>query len=424
MLIGRRSFLAVPFLGATASNKPQYRLQRENVLGTSMELRVASPAGPEAETAALAEIARLCKVVSTYDAASEISRLRVGGACSAELGRVLSAYSYWEQRTGGAISARPLGDALNVDALGKAFVMEKALAAGRKHAGSALLNIGGDLVAAGGDTWNIDVADPARWHENAAPLTSISIRDMAVATSGVSERGAHIRDPRTGRPAGGAVSATVIARDTVAANALSTALCVLEPGEGLRLTGSVAGAECLMVLRDGTTVRSAGFRAYERARAIPVAAATDWTPGYDLSITLTLKPASSFARRPYVAVWAEDERGKVVRNIAVWANKPRWMPELHTWWADNRNNDVNSVTRATRPTGRYRLVWDGLDDKFRPVPAGTYTIFVESNREHGNYAKESGKISCGTAKTARATLNETSEFEAVALEYGPRGQSA
>jgi thiamine biosynthesis lipoprotein len=422
MLIRRRNFLAAP---ALAFRKPEYRFQHDNVLGTSMELAVAGGGAREAETAVLEEIARLCQVVSTYDSASEISRLGASRACSAELGELLGAYGHWERRTGGVISMRPMGGALNVDALGKAFVMEKALIAARRHASAALLNIGGDVAAAGNATWSVGVADPARWHETAAPLTTVAIRDMAIATSGNYERGDHIRDARTGLAANGAASATVIARDTVTANALATALCIVTSHEGLRLVAGVPGAECLIVREDGAQVRSAGFGGYERARLVRTAGATGWPEGYEFTISLTLKtPGAQFTRRPYVAVWVEDAQGKVVRNIAVWASRPRWLSELHTWWGDNRGNDVNSMTRATRPPGRYRLPWEGVDDNDRPIPAGTYTIFVESNRQHGNYAKESGQISCGAAKPARTTLKETSEFEAVEIEYGPRGQTA
>jgi hypothetical protein len=48
---------------------------------------------------------------------------------------------------------------------------------------------------------------------------------------------------------------------------------------------------------------------------------------------------------------------------------------------------------------------------------------VESNREHGSYAKESGVIECG-ATPSKVMLKENGEFEAVELSYGPGGQSA
>ena len=79
------------------------------------------------------------------------------------------------------------------------------------------------------------------------------------------------------------------------------------------------------------------------------------------------------------------------------------------------------MTRATRSPGRYQLLWDGLDDAGQPVPEGKYKIVVETNREHGSYAKESGVIECG-ARAATVVLKENNEFEAVTLSYGAGGQ--
>jgi hypothetical protein len=180
-----------------------------------------------------------------------------------------------------------------------------------------------------------------------------------------------------------------------------------------------------MAGREGNQLRSSGFAAYERTRVAPTTAVAAWQKGYEVSITLALKEIVEFrVHRPYVAVWAEDTTGKLVRNISVWAQKPRYLPELRTWW--NRNGgspQVESMTQPTRPPGRYRIAWDGLDDKGQPVPPGTYRITVETNREHGVYVKESGSIECDV-KAAKITLKGTGEFEDITVEYGPRSQNA
>jgi hypothetical protein len=76
------------------------------------------------------------------------------------------------------------------------------------------------------------------------------------------------------------------------------------------------------------------------------------------------------------------------------------------------------VTRATRSPGKYDLVWDGLDNNNRPVARGTYRITVETNQEHGSYAKQSGTIEIGDSPTA-ITLPATRNFDAVTVRYGP-----
>ena len=50
---------------------------------------------------------------------------------------------------------------------------------------------------------------------------------LAIATSATYERGAHITDPRTGRPAAGLVSSTVVGPDLTFADAYATSLFVM-----------------------------------------------------------------------------------------------------------------------------------------------------------------------------------------------------
>jgi thiamine biosynthesis lipoprotein ApbE len=417
MIFTRRSLFKSSLL-ALVPGARNFHYQHDYVLGTSMDMIVSASSqerANEAHSAACDEIERLRKILSTYDPSSEISRTG-GRAPSPDLARVLAAYAHWSRLTSGAISLRASGT-LNIDALGKAYVIDRAAAAA---GAGVLLNIGGDIVARG--SWPVGVAGHA---DNAPPIAQLDLRDAAVATSGVSARGRHITDPRTGLSAHGAASATVIARDGVTANALATALCVLGPRESLRLVEQTPGAECLMIAHDGAQLRSAGFAAYELPQVKGPAASAAWQRGYEVSVTVTLKEIEGFrVHRPYVAVWAEDTSGKLVRNISLWARKPRWLPELHTWW--NRNGgsyQVESMTQPTRPPGRYRIVWDGLDDKGQAVPGGTYRITVETNREHGDYAKQSGVIECGP-NMAKISLKATGEFEDILVEYGPRTANA
>jgi thiamine biosynthesis lipoprotein ApbE len=393
-----------------------------------MEMTVSARSPQEAaaaEGAALAEIDRLAKILSTYDPASEIARVeRSGGPRSPELSRVLSDYRHWESRTAGAISLTPKNSGWNVDALGKAYILESAkYAALVPGVDGVLLNIGGDIVSTG--SWRIAVADPFRPHENAATLTDVLIKDEAVATSGISERGRHIVDPRTGAVTRGVRSATVIAPDCITANALATALCVVEPQQGIEMIASTPGAQALVVSDNGSELRSPGFTRYERPPGMRKVMASGWPPGYEVSLTLTLKTVQMMrVRRPYVAVWAEDANGKLVRNIEAWASKTKYYPDLDDWWKINgRSYSVSSITKPTRDPGKYHLVWNGLDDRGQPVPPGTYQIIVETNREHGNYYKRNTSILCGL-KPSSASLSGTPEFETVAIEYGPKGSGA
>jgi FAD:protein FMN transferase len=392
-----------------------------------MEMIVGASSPGEAaaaEHAVLGEIDRLAKILSTYDPASEIARVeRSGGPRSPELSSVLAAYKHWENRTAGAISLTPKNSGWNVDALGKGYILESAVR--RAGANGLLLNIGGDIATTGPTPWRIAVADPFAPHENDVPLTHVVISNEAVATSGISERGRHIVDPRTGFASQGVRSATVIAQDCLTANALATALCVVRPEQAIEMVGATPGAHALIVSDNGGEFRTPGFARYEQSSGMRKVMASGWPAGYEVSIALTLKTVQMMrVRRPYVAVWAEDANGKLVRNIEAWANKSKYYSELGDWWKINgRSYDVGSITKPTRDPGKYRLVWNGLDDHGQPVPPGTYQIIVETNREHGSYYKRNTSILCGP-KPSSASLPETPEFETVAIAYGPKGSAA
>ena len=90
---------------------------------------------------------------------------------------------------------------------------------------SSLLAIGG---RDGG--WHVDIASPRA----EKPLARVFLRNAAVGTSGAGEqfvivdgiRYGHVLDPRTGWPASGVLSATVVASRSAVADALSTAFLV------------------------------------------------------------------------------------------------------------------------------------------------------------------------------------------------------
>lgn len=312
---------------AQATNLPAwYVFQHEHVLGTSLELKFSARMAAQAdaaEAAALAEIDRLGKILSGYDATSEFSRwfetrgepVRV----SPELFAVLALFDTWRERTGGALDASAevagrlwktaaqrqrvpsseelaaavasaqrlhwrldaaagtathLTDApLRLNSFAKSYIIDRActaaLAAG--HLATAVVNLGGDLVVRGAEGDAIAIADPAADAENDLPLTQIAVRDRAVATSGGYRRGveieghwySHLVDPRTGRPVDQVQSATVVAPSATDAGALATALCVLSADEGLRLVASRREVECLLVTGDGRRLASAGWKTFE-----------------------------------------------------------------------------------------------------------------------------------------------------------------
>jgi thiamine biosynthesis lipoprotein ApbE len=480
-----------------------YSVHQDHVLGTSLDLCVAVP-GPAhaaaAERAALVEIERLRLVLSVYDPASELSRVNrsdVPVPVSPEMAEVLRAYEYWHKKTGGAFCGqlgrlartwrdaeitgelpsaaalartvydlrspgwhldgaastvrRTTDQALDLNALGKVYIIGKATAAVRTAVPSVtglLVNLGGDVFAwgvpSGGTGWAVGVQDPFNHHDNAPPLGGIRLKNQAVASSGgyrrfytvAGTRYSHILDPRTGYPAGAVAGCTVVADDNLSANALATALCVLSPEAGLRLVRSTSGAECLIVAADGTRFQTPGLELLPVTRAgRPVAADpkdrkdgkkdSPWPDGYQVTVAVELpKIEATRYRRPYTAVWIEDDARKAVRTLAVWGDAPKYLRDLSDWWkiAKGDADLVKAVTRATRGPGKYNLVWDGNDDKGNALPQGTYTVRVEVHREHGKHLRQSGKIDC-KEDDAAVKLDKNEETGETAVEYGKKKSS-
>jgi len=411
----------------------EHHFAYDHVIGTSLDLVVWTSddaTAERAESAVLAEIDRLASILNTRDPESEISRLNESGGRveSLEMAEVLSRYDYWTERTAGILSIRPRGPRTprNVDALGKAYIIDRAASAASAAApgiDGVLLNIGGDIVVRG-RSCDIAITDPEAPDDNGDPITRIRLENAAIATSGTYARGAHLFDARTGQRAAWASSATVVARDAVTANALATTLCLMGADEGLQLVERTPGAAALHVGRNGVVGRSSGFSQLERPLAARAPALADWPAGYELALTLTLTQAAS-VRRPYVAVWIETPSGMLVRVLAFWANKPKYYVELSSFWSAGKGNQqlLHATARATRGPGRYQLAWDGLDEQHRPAPRGTYRVVVETNQEHGAYAKQAGAIECGT-DPATLTLPATANFETVNIQYGPRTKPA
>jgi thiamine biosynthesis lipoprotein len=119
-----------------------------------------------------------------------------------------------------------------------------------------VVNAGGDLVAwgarPGGELWKVGITDPSDANRIAAWF---NVTDMAVITSGDYEefivvegrKYAHIIDPKTGWPARGLKSVTVICSNAELADALATALFVMGREAGLDLVNQLNSIECLIV---------------------------------------------------------------------------------------------------------------------------------------------------------------------------------
>jgi FAD:protein FMN transferase len=210
---------------------------------------------------------------STYRADSEVSRLNRGDIaladCSDDMRLVLAECARLWQETDGYFDAYANGQ---LDPSGFVKGWSVQVASERLAAAGAVnhfVDAGGDIQTRGrpapGRRWIIPVRHP--WEPDQACWV-LSGTDLAVATSGTYERGPHVINPRTGRPAESVQAVTVVGRDLAVADAYATA-AVAMGRPALHWLAGLDGHEAGIVMDDRSSYVSAG---------LPLAGPTDAAP--------------------------------------------------------------------------------------------------------------------------------------------------
>ncbi|MFE7190301.1 FAD:protein FMN transferase [Kitasatospora sp. NPDC057541] len=247
-------------------------------MGTVFSFVVRDPGpGTPATLRRIAErLHRIDARFSTYRADSEISRLDRGelglDACAPEVHEVLDACREAAERTDGYFTHRP-GGRLDPSGWVKGWAVEEAARMLRRDGARRFCVSGGGDVQTAGGPWRVGVAHPWQPGLLAAVLGG---SDLAVATSGTAERGPHIVDPHTGRPATGLTSLTLVgAPGTGIArlDAWTTAAFAMGPDRALAWVSRQPGLEALAVLPDGTKRWTDGL-----PRHLPPTGPADWHP--------------------------------------------------------------------------------------------------------------------------------------------------
>ncbi|HVY94282.1 MAG TPA: DUF2271 domain-containing protein [Bryobacteraceae bacterium] len=434
----------------------------DNVLGTSLQVRVAAESADQARAASnavLSEISRQAKILSTWDPQSEVSRWqRTNGQAvrvSPDLFRVLALYDQWRVRTRGAVNpaaqsvievwqaaaresrlpsreelstavatarepqwdlnrltrtATRTGDTpLVFAAMAKSYIIDRAAdAAMRTGVSGAVVNIGGDIAVRGEHAEPVDIADPHSPQDNADPIARVVLRDRAIATSGDYRRGvtidgrhySHIVDPRTGAPAQDVVSSTVIASNPADAGALATAFSILNPSESARLAASMPGVAYLLVKKNGERVTNDEWRSYEVA-----------------AVTKPVVSRAAFATGAASGLWDPSMELTIDFEIA----QPRGFakrPFIAAWVEDADHFQVKTIALwyhedryLTEMKSWYR------SDRMRAMAEGKEIVRSVSSatRGPGKYSlKWDGKDNAGkTVKDGKYTV-----FLEVAREHG------
>ncbi len=165
------------------------------------------------------------------------------------------------------------GMRLGLGGIAKGYAVDRAASMIRSHGfRDFAVKAGGDMVVRGrrdGRLWWIGVRHPRRHDENIAILP---VSNVAVSTSGDYERYfdldgkryCHILDPDTGWPVDHCQAVTILAKESIRADGLSTGVFVLGPERGMALIESLPDVEGMIIDAQGGIHVSSGLRGEDR----------------------------------------------------------------------------------------------------------------------------------------------------------------
>ncbi len=157
-----------------------------------------------------------------------------------------------------SVRLRSRGQGIHLGGIAKGYAVDRVAGILERHGiTSAEINLGG-TVRNIGRTGRVGIRNPFEPGKIAASFDSV---DEAVVTSGLYERGHHIFDPLSGKPAvSDLASVTVVGRDGAAADVAATACMILGSMRGSRLL-SLLGLEGVFILGDGGIFATKDIRA-------------------------------------------------------------------------------------------------------------------------------------------------------------------
>lgn len=280
----------------------------EHIMGTAISLAAPDTVDPEvfatAAQSAFGYLRQVDEVFSPFRADSPISRIRDGRLPLADLDghphgveilEVVDLCAALKASSRGAFDAWAVGDPPGFDPCGvvKGWSAERASAMLAAHGVDRhILNAGGDVRLRGGGRvpdemaagepdpvpWRVGLTDP---HRPGSILAVLPVTEGAVATSGTAERGAHIWNPASGRPATGLTQVTVTGPLLTLADGYATAAMAMAGGSvaaahaWLDDLAARSGYQSLTVDPVGRTWCAPGLTAFAQ---VPVASTASAVP--------------------------------------------------------------------------------------------------------------------------------------------------
>ena len=169
---------------------------------------------------------------------------------------------------GNNITLAKTGALVTLDGIAVGYIVDKAAGLlSKENMNNVLIDGGGEIYPGGtrqdGELWKIGIANP---RDNNNYFAVINSGNWAISTSGDYESYFtddylynFIIDPRTGVSPTELASATVIAEDTLCADALSTACIIMGKDEALSMVENISGAEALLIDKNMNSYKTSGF---------------------------------------------------------------------------------------------------------------------------------------------------------------------
>jgi thiamine biosynthesis lipoprotein len=167
--------------------------------------------------------------------AAEVSA-ETGGAfdVTAQAGRPVTAGALEVDPDENAVTLRANGVRVDLGGIGKGYAVDAMVGVLERWGVEAALVQGGEStvraigLAPDGAPWRAALRDPAGGAES---LATVALDARSLSGSGAALHGAHIIEPRTGRPASGHAAAWALADTAARADALSTAFMVMDDAQ-------------------------------------------------------------------------------------------------------------------------------------------------------------------------------------------------
>lgn len=167
---------------------------------------------------------------------------------------------------------RKKGMLLDLGGIAKGFAADLAVADMKSSGISAgIVAIAGDIRTFGrkpdAKPWNIGVKNPRPKGKDDSLIATVRLADRAISTSGDYERYFlvgierfhHLIDPKTGYPADGFISVSIVTDRGVFSDGYDNAVFVLGPEKGLNLVRKM-GFDAIMISKDGKVSITEGLK--------------------------------------------------------------------------------------------------------------------------------------------------------------------